>query len=293
MKAYRSRHKGASGTFGMTFNPIQSRSGIAYKLTCGRCIGCRIDRSQGWAARCLHEKQMHPESAFVTLTFDDAQLPKDGGVHVRDLQLFLKRLRKSLGSKKIRFFACGEYGGKTNRPHYHSIIFNHDFSDKKLFSKNNGNSLYTSEALSKLWPHGHSTTGAVTYQSAAYTARYVIDKINGELASQHYLRPHPVTGEVHQVKPEFMVCSRRPGIGRTWFDKYHADVFPSDFLIVDRKKVPVPRFYTQLLEEVEAKKIKMRRLADARKHRADTTPARLKVRETVLKSRLARLKREL
>lgn len=239
---------------------------------------------------------MHPDNCFVTLTFDDKNLPDDYGVHVRDLQLFFKKLRKSLGGKKIRLFACGEYGSEEiqkYRPHYHSIIFNHDFSDKTKFKKENGHWLYTSKALSKLWPQGFATTGDVTYQSAAYVARYTIDKVNGDMAPAHYVRQHPVTKLLHQVRPEFMVCSRRPGIGRTWFDKYKSDVFPSDFLVVEGKKVPVPRFYTQLLEEDEAKQIKRARKRQSNTRRADNTPARLKVRELVLKARLTRLKRTL
>ncbi|AXH74607.1 MAG: replication initiator protein [Microviridae sp.] len=236
---------------------------------------------------------MHADSCYVTLTFDDQYLPEDYGVHVRDLQLFFKRLRKSLGSKKIKFFACGEYGDENLRPHYHSIIFNHDFLDKKLFTTKKGIKLFTSDSLQKLWPYGHTTTGSVTYQSAAYVARYTISKVLDGRAADHYQRIHPLTFKQHQVHPEFMLCSRRPGIGATWLEQYKSDVFPSDFLIVDGKKVPIPKFYTQRLQEAEAIKLKRARRAQANKKRADNTPARLKVRELVLEGRIKQLKREL
>lgn len=103
-------------------------------IPCGHCIGCRIDRSRDWAIRCSHEAQLHEQSAFITLTYDDDHLPADFSVHVKTWQLFMYRLRDSL-PQKIRFFACGEYGDTTQRPHYHALIFNHSFPDKTHFKK--------------------------------------------------------------------------------------------------------------------------------------------------------------
>ena len=101
-------------------------------IPCGKCIGCRLAHSRSWAVRCVHESTLHEHNCFLTLTFDDDHLPSDHSVHVRDVQLFLKRLRKSLGDTKVRFFACGEYGAKNDRPHYHLIIFGYDFSDDRV-----------------------------------------------------------------------------------------------------------------------------------------------------------------
>lgn len=263
-------------------------------VPCGNCIGCRIDRSGDWAMRCLHEAQMHPENSFINLTFNDEYLPDDYSVHVRTFQLFMKRLRKKLGSKKIRFYACGEYGPENLRPHYHSIIFNHDFHDKQLFKKTpQGNNLYTSKSLDEIWGFGFSTLGDVTYQSAGYVAQYCMKKINGDRASTHYLRSHPLNNTVHLVKPEFAVQSRRPGIGASWFDKFKTDAFPSDFLVVDGKQHRVPKFYLKKLTEEELKPIKRRRKKDALPRKANNTKERLAVREEVKKSRLSTLKRTL
>jgi len=295
IKAYRSREKSPlTGGYGVTFNPLKSLvEGSSFSVPCGRCTGCRLTKSKDWAARCMHESQMHTDNCFLTLTFNDENLPSDYSVQVRTWQLFMKRLRKSTGSKKLRFFACGEYGDLDQRPHYHSLIFGYDFTDKKLHSKKNNIPLYTSESLQKIWPYGFSTIGRITYQSAAYTARYNLKKIGGPMAADYYTRVHPLSGNLVRVNPEFSVQSRRPGIGSTWFDAFKADLYPSDFIVVDRKKHAVPKYYTLKLKEVELKKIKRRRKASSNLRRADQTPARLKVREEVQLARAKLLKREL
>jgi len=246
----------------------------------------------------MHEAEMHSQNCFITLTYADEHLPADYSVNVRVWQLFMKRLRKSLSGKKIRSFACGEYGDENQRPHYHALLFNHSFSDQKLFSTKNNYKLYTSANLSTLWPYGHSTVGALTYKTAAYTARYIMKKIGGDLAkigddlsTDYYMRVHPLTGKLVKVQPEFATQSRRPGIGSSWYDQFSSDAFPSDFLIVDGRKAPVPKFYTLKLKEAELEQIKRRRKAQSRKTKADQTPARLATRELVQQSRLNQLKR--
>jgi len=252
----------------------------------------------------MHEASMHPENCFITLTYSDENLPANGSISVVEIQNFFKRLIDSLDGKKIRRFCCGEYGDETLRPHYHCLIFNHQFSDLKLHStthsKTNSlypNKLYTSQQLSKLWPFGHSTTSQLTYQTAAYCARYILKKYAGTPKGDHeldpYIRPHPITGHLHRVEPEFATQSRRPGLGDAWFQKYKTDAFPSDFIVVDGKKHAVPKYYTLKLQEEELVKIKRRRKAISNKNRADNTPARLKVREAVQLSRATQLKRTL
>lgn len=264
-------------------------------IPCNVCIGCRIDRSRDWALRCTHEAQMHlGNNAFITLTYSDDHLPEDYSVSVRTWQLFMYRLRKSLGSNKIRFFACGEYGDQTLRPHYHALIFNHCFPDKQLFKKTpQGHNIYTSKSLEKIWPYGLPTVGDVTYQSAAYTARYIMKKISGDNAPEHYTRIHPLTQKIVTVQPEFCVQSRRPGLGDSWFQKFKGDAFPSDFLIVDGKKHPVPKFYAKKLTEEELTPIKRRRKKDSLPRKSDNTRERLAVRETVKLSAINQLKRKL
>lgn len=239
---------------------------------------------------------MHTSNMMLNLTFSDEHLPPDYGVHVKTWQLFMYRLRKSIYPVKIRFFACGEYGDQNLRPHYHALIFGYIFPDLIVYKKNKqGNRIYTSKSLDKLWPYGFNTIGNVTHQSAGYVARYVMKKHSGdnEHTVAHYNRIHPITGKLHQVKKEFCVQSRRPGLGSTWFAKYKGDAFPSDFLIVDGKKQSVPKFYMKKLTEEEAQTYKKLHKLQSLKRKADNTPERLKVREEVKLSALKQLKREL
>lgn len=297
VRAYRSRERNPeTGRYLITFNPVKNLiEGNSISLPCGRCVGCRIARSQEWAMRCVHEAQMHEHNCYVTLTYSNEHLPADYSVHVREWQLFMKRLRKHVGGKKIRSFACGEYGDENLRPHYHAIIFNHDFADKVLWKENrNGDRLYISKSLSQVWPYGHATLGDVTFKSAAYVARYIMKKKTGELPDTlHYTRSHPLTGKIVQVQPEFVTQSRRPGLGTTWFQKFKSDAFPSDFLIVDGKRMKPPRFYLDRLPEDDVEEIKRARKREGLKKKEDHTKERLHVRETILKARINRLKRNL
>lgn len=279
----------------MTFNPVKSLvEGSSFSVPCGQCIGCRIARAREWAVRCTHEAQMHDKNSFVTLTYADEHLPQDGSISVREFQLFMKRLRKKMEPSKIRFFGCGEYGGTTFRPHYHALLFNFFPPDVQQHSINNRGSIqYTSEILNEVWPYGQSLIGSVTYQSAGYCARYAMKKLTGDRAPEHYLRPHPITGKLYQVQPEFAVQSRRPGIGSTWFEQYSTDAFPSDFIVVDGKRHPVPRYYSLKLEEKALAKIKRVRKRKSVKQKANNTAVRLQVREQVLSARLTQLKETL
>lgn len=222
----------------------------------------------------MHEAQLHTENCFLTLTFANEHLPIDYSVDVRDTQLFLKRLRDHIKPTRVRFFACGEYGDKDQRPHYHLILFNHAFlSDRKLLkTTRNGDKLYTSATLEKLWPFGQSSIGNVTFNSAAYVARYAMKKITGDRAEAHYLREHPLHHFIVRTKPEFLVMSRRPGIGADWITKYRSDVYPSDEVIVNGHPSKPPRFYDQQLTEEELETISRRRRKDGlayKEHRSD------------------------
>lgn len=251
-----------------------------------------MDRAKDWAARLHHEAKLHEAKSFLTLTYNDAFLPDDYSVSVRELQLFMKRLRKAL-PVKVRFFACGEYGDKKGRPHYHVLLFGYDFPDKTLWRRSPaGYLLYRSKELEKLWPFGNSEIGEVTYQSAGYVARYCLESVNGEMAEDHYTRVHPLTGQVLRVRPEFIIMSTRPGIGRGWFDQYGSDAFPSDFLIVDGHKHPVPKYYKKQLAEKDAFLVVVKRKKKALEHSANNTPERLLVREEVQHLKALQLKRE-
>lgn len=283
---------------GVAFAPGLSYPGAKpMNIACGQCMGCRLDKAREWATRMTHEASLHCENSFVTLTYDDLHLPADGSLSVRATQLFMKRLRKALEPKRIRFFTTGEYGDTTWRPHYHAIIFGHDFSDDRFLweTGKTGMPYYRSPLLERLWPWGHSRIGQVNTQSAGYVARYALKKITGkERAADHYVRPHPLTGELFKVIPEFARMSTSPGIGAGWLDKYRSDCFPSGFVVIDGEKRPVPKYYVARasLSERESLKRLVAAKRNARAHAADNTPERLEQREALQQYRQAKLGRE-
>lgn len=281
---------------GVTFKPHES-IGLRFSLPCRQCIGCRIDYAKEWAARITHEARFHPANSFLTLTYATEHLPVGGTLVKRDLQLFFKRLRKQIAPRRIRYFAVGEYGDLSFRPHYHICLFGWDFAhDRKLWSNSRQYALYYSPSLEKLWEYGHSSIGELNPSTAAYTARYVTKKINGPRAEEHYRRVHLGTGEEYQLQPEFSVSSRRPGIGTGHFDRYRTDIYPDDFVVLNGCKSRTPRFYDKLLDRVDPallEKVKAKRLDFAKSRAENSTPDRLAVREKVLKAKLKLKAREI
>lgn len=280
-----------SGKRSLVFSVADALVDIPVQVPCGRCIGCRLDRSLSWAVRCIHEASLYEQNCFITLTFDDAHLG-DGSLHVSDFQNFMKRFRQFVSPTLIRFFHCGEYGAKFSRPHHHACIFNYDFPDKKPLGKE----LYTSEILSKLWPYGFSTVGRVTLQSAAYVARYVLkkwskDNLKGE---ELYDAMQGLSDEEKRKvfyggrHEEYVTMSRRPGLGQEWYNKFSSEVYPSGFVVLPNgRKVKPPKYYDSRFEldnVVDFSKIKGERSQRAQSS-VDNTKERLEVREAV---RLAR-----
>lgn len=261
-------------------------------LPCGQCVGCRLERSRRWAMRIMHEASMHDASSFVTLTYDEANYSPS--LNYSDYQLFMRRLRKRFG--KLRFFMCGEYGEDLSRPHFHAILFGCFFHDRYLWSEKGNVRLYRSPILEKLWPYGFSTVGDVTFDSAAYVARYIVGKVTGDAAKAHYERVSLSTGELVNLKPEFCRMSLKPGIGKRWIEKYVKDVygFDRDSVIVNGVRCKPPRYYDEFLKgampEV-AEWLEYDRYLRASKSVEDSTPERLAVREQVTKARLSQLKR--
>lgn len=245
-------------------------------LPCGQCVGCRLERSRQWALRCVHEASLYDENCFLTLTYDDEHLPKGGSLNVEDIQLFIKRLRRRIEPKKLRFFQCGEYGSLNDRPHHHVLLFGYDFPDKEVFFNGLSGYVYRSPMLESLWPFGFSSIGDVTFESAAYVARYILKKVNGDAADEHY----------KGKRPEFITMSRRPGIASGWFDKYGTDLYPKDFITVqDGLKCRPARFYDRLFESShgkdEMKKIKDKRklVAQSPEYQSEMSVSRLKIKE--------------
>ena len=166
-------------------------SGDVVYLPCGQCMACRLNKSRDWATRCVLEAKMHKDNCFVTLTYDDNHLPADYGLKKDDLTKFFKRLRFNTGAK-LRYYAAGEYGELYSRPHYHICIFGWRPDDLILYTVRNGVSLYMSETILKAWQYrGFVTVGDVTFESAAYVARYVTKKITGDRAEDHYCGREP------------------------------------------------------------------------------------------------------
>lgn len=253
----------------------------ALMLPCGRCIGCRLVKSRAWAIRCMHENQMHPVSSFVTLTY---QGEIDPSLRYIDFQRFMYRLRKRLGP--TRFFMCGEYGDQGLRPHFHALLFGRTFANAEPC----GDRIFRSPVLESLWPHGFSSFGSVTYDSASYCARYTTKKISGPAAEAHYTRLDYRTGELVRVVPEFGHMSLKPGIGYSWFQKYWKEVYLARDGVVRKggQVVPPPRFYDEKLKELAAadasaadcvNRVEFDRYVRAGKFVDDTSPARLAVRE--------------
>lgn len=262
-------------------------------LPCGQCDGCRMARANAWAMRIMNEASLYQQNCFITLTFAPEHLKPS--LDYKDFQQFMKRFRKKHG--KLRFFMCGEYGSDHNRPHYHACIFGFDFADKTLWQRKKSGNLYRSKSLEQLWPYGFSSIGDLTFESAAYVARYVLKKVNGSLANEHYSRVDPDTGEITQIAPEFTRMSLKPGIGAKWFEKYQSDVFPDDFMVVNGYKKPVPRYYTKKylkgLSEEEVKQFQKDREKKLESYTKQNTSARRRARAEIMKSKIKQLKRSL
>lgn len=297
-----SREKTEKGKRKFVFSPTKAYdSGHQVTIPCGVCIGCKLERSRQWAMRCVYESELHERNCFITLTYDDSHL-SDDSLHVDHFQKFMKRLRKAYPEETIRYYHCGEYGDQNGRPHYHACIFGFDFPDKELWSIRSENRLYTSKSLNEIWGKGYAIIGEVTFESAAYVARYINKKLLG--ASDKTKEDH-YRGRL----PEYTTMSRRPGIGSQWYKKYRSDVYPHDYVVVRDKKMKPPKFFDTLLEKEDPemyKAIKMARqdsvpeltpswlrLQGRVSNVVDSSPERLQVRQTVKKAEIKTLKREL
>ena len=194
-----------------TIDNLASDGSYDMIVPCGQCLGCHIDYSREWANRMCIELDDNPKAIFVTLTYNDAHLPRTSSgtktLRKRDLQLFWKRLRKAFPTVKIRYYVAGEYGPKTFRPHYHSIIYGlslADFPDLRCVGWNElKQPYYSSPKFEAIWGNGFVQMSEVSYLTCAYVARYVLKKHYG--ADLDDLEP--------DQECEFNLSSRRPGIG--------------------------------------------------------------------------------
>ena len=192
-------------------------------VPCGHCLACRIARTREWTVRLLHESEFWQDTSFVTLTYDDEHLPSNGSLVPRDLTLFFKKLRKDLGDRKIKYYACGEYGDTYGRPHYHAIIFGLSPKDKKLIDDN--------------WHKGFVKIGCVTYDSCRYVAGYVQKKLYGK-ASKEY--------EDKGIVAPFSRMSK--GLGERYVDKYWNKLYDMNTVTVRGVPMGLPRYYQKKLD---------------------------------------------
>ena len=298
------------------------------EVACGQCLGCRLDKSRMWAMRIVHEASVHEfdrGNCFVTLTYRDRaectaeqflrgyHVPDDWSLNKKHFQDFMKRLRKG-SDAKIRFFHCGEYGNtckhgidleavgcplcNVGRPHYHAALFNCSFGDLESYGSGPDGSLrYTSPSLERVWKYGFVDVGELNFDSAAYVARYIMKKVTGANADDHYMQID-FDGCATWVQPEYITMSRRPGIGRAWFDRFKDDVFPSDEVPVPGSGVfkKVPRYYEEIfacsdpmsMEDIKAVRQKFRE-----EHAEEYTADRLMSKYHVKKAQVDMLKRRL
>lgn len=236
-------------------------------LTCGKCAACQIRKRKDMSVRIAHETRMHEDCCFVTLTYNDDNVPVcDEFVPVQTLvpshvQKFIKRLRRhleylpkkqSLAKKrdhvnhKIRYFCVGEYGTKSKRPHYHLIIFGWKPSDQTVWKLQKGYTVNRSAQIEKLWKYGFSTVCEVNAGVARYCARYVTKK---------FVRLDNPDLEDSLRVPEFVLQSTRAGgIGATWLLKYQGNLRQGFVNVSDDhgrvSKCCVPKYYYDRLRKI-------------------------------------------
>lgn len=212
----------------MCLNPVIMPNGKKESVfPCGKCFECRLQKSNEWAYRIMLEASLYERNCMITLTYNDANLPFGETLQVRDLQLFLKKLRRKLEPHKIRYFACGEYGSRKGRPHYHIIIFDYMPSDiYYYFTDRKKTDLYRSPFIEKIWTKGFSTIGEVTFDTAKYCAKYMQKDIGKD-------------------KKPFITMSKKPGIG---FSAIKVEYLFSDKIYHNGRYIKTPRYFLDVLE---------------------------------------------
>lgn len=236
--AWRSRQVNESGKRSLVYNVREGFQDMHLQVPCGKCTGCRADQALMWSIRAYHESTLHTQNSFVTLTYDEKHLPVDAKLDKAHLQLFFKRFRRS--GNRVRYFACGEYGEQSRRPHYHAIIFGQDFLGDAIRINDQ---LYSSPFLAERWGLGFVSVAPVNMQSICYVCGYTQKKAGD-----------PDT---------FTLMSRRPGIGHDWLDKYKVDLLHEGVVTIEGREYPVPKRYLEWYED-DFRTVKRLRLARAR-----------------------------
>lgn len=237
------------------------------------------------------EASQHGANCFTTLTYDDDHLPEDRSLDKTHLRQFFDRLRKKKGP--FRYYACGEYGDLTQRAHYHACLFGMDFADKVEFQDTPNGMLYISEELRKLWGHGNVSIAELNFETAAYTARYVLKKKRGlALKAPQHCRLEEKTGELIPILQPFAVMSlgtREKGtaIGGTWLRKYGSDIYKleKDSLVMRGQHMKPPKYFDKLYDTINPDRLKQ--IKEKRKeNHEELTLDQKRVRETITRARL-------
>lgn len=237
----------------VVLNQLEGADYTPLRLPCGGCLGCRLAYAQAWALRCQLELQRHEHAVFTTLTYDDAHVPVTLPKPSEAVPLWVKRLRKHKGAKSVRFYASAEYGERTNRPHFHALLYGMSENDAQL--------------IEEKWPFGHTRTERITPARIAYTAGYCHKKT--DYKHIRHERVDPATGEVYMWEPPYKLMSRNPGIGghaRAWLNSWRL------YAIKDGHKMAVPRYLheawklqatAQEKENLENEKLKLSLVTDS------------------------------
>lgn len=259
-KAWKAYLPNPTGKHSLVFSPRKGSKSTFMHVPCGQCIECRLEKSRQWALRCQKEAELYDANCVVTLTYDQANLPKNGSIQNEDVQLFMKRLRERMrGSTMvidkdgkatwpIRSYGCAEYGEKWGRPHYHIILFNLDFPDKTEDPEMDPGEYkyYVSETLDQLWDMGKTQIMDLNFETAAYVARYVTKKINGP----GHTRVHVYEGKFVPIADERSIAvSRRPGIGKRWYEKNKQHIYKQDTVFERGMQMRPPKYFDSLFEK--------------------------------------------
>lgn len=226
----------------------QPTNGHAYspiEIPCGACILCRQEQARQWGVRITHEAQLYEESSFITLSYSDDNLPPFGGLQYNDLVKFWKRLRKRHG--KLRYYAVGEYGDESLRPHYHACVFGLAFTTNRKILRTTPSMLWTNPELEDAWPLGHVAVGALNFQTAQYTASYVLKKIK---TGQQYVRVDEQTGELIPLEQPRAFMSKN--LGKRWYDLHGGYTHHHDVVIINGRKQKPPKAYDRWLGAARA-----------------------------------------
>lgn len=229
-------------------NPDPKIGEMGLIVPCGQCKPCRKAKAREWTVRLLHEQSQARGSLFLTLTYDDENLPKSGyqGTLVKkDLQDFFKRLRFKYTKRLIhhpylplRYFGIGEYGDEAFRPHYHVILFGLKWDDLGPIPIFPGAKLFQSDKLREIWTKGNNTVDLANARAIQYVTRYVLKKFNGEIGMLTY--------DNFGIERPFQLQSL--GIGKAFADKYEKDLKESLKCTVNGRVAGLPRYYKERLE---------------------------------------------